>query len=317
MRVIQVRRPQLGFSTVEQMAVVGLIGVSCIGAIVLLGSSVGNGFGSINAGIPETKTIAAVRTPSQIPTGNINNQVNMPQGNSPEAGSNIDLHSLDYATNVSNSIETSGANGTTDLLLSKFDIAIRDLLAEGAINEAEASSLRELSNLGHQMGDIESLLEQQFEINGHNPNAFKNTEFTYNGNKYQFSQLVAQIQLVPTGNGGFGPGISQSVMAKFMAKQKTSVDSLQNERARSILGSLSTAIMTVADATEGAANDTRTGFTTTEFRNLLSRYAEDVDPSKGKYPPVSNLASSITHGSSASICSLGNGANDNSKKCTK
>lgn len=307
------RRPQMGFGTVEQMAVVGLIGVGCIGAIVLLGSSVGNGFGSINAGMPEAK-IAEVRTPSQTSTGNANNQTGMPQENSPEAGSNIELSSLDYATNVSNSIETSGANGTTDLLLSKFDIAIRDLLAEGAITEAEASSLRELSNLGHQMGDIEGLLEQQFEINGNNPNAFKNTEFTYNGNKYQFSQLVSQIQLVPTGNGGYGPGTSQSVMAKFMAKQKTSVDSLQNERARSILGSLSTAIMTVADATEGAANDTRTGFTTTEFRNLLSRYTEAVDPSKGKYPPVSNLGSSITHGSSSSICNLGNGKG-NGKTC--
>lgn len=304
-------RFRLGISTAEFLAAVSLIGVCCIGALTLFRGSVQEGFYTISQGIPsqtainakDNMDIAIINSASSH--GILDNM-----GNTTRKPNNIDLATLN-TSDISASIETSGANGTTGLLLSQFDIAINQLLAENAITPDEASNLRQLSNLGHKMGDIEALIEQQFAINGNNPSAFKNTVFAYDGKQYTFSQLVGEIQLVPNSN-GLQPKTVGSTISRFFEMQKNAVDMLKNPNAKALLGSLSTQIMAIADATEGAANDTRIGFTTTEFRNLLTSYSERVDPSNGKYV---SLAGESTHHNASAICELNKNNNGNSKNC--
>lgn len=66
---------------------------------------------------------------------------------------------LTMPNNLGQPVETSGANGTTTLLLSALEQLAQDMQAAGAINAVQASSLKDLANQGHRIAEIERTIE--------------------------------------------------------------------------------------------------------------------------------------------------------------
>ncbi|MEB3286938.1 MAG: hypothetical protein VKJ04_05500, partial [Vampirovibrionales bacterium] len=69
----------------------------------------------------------------------------------------LDLGS--YPVDLSQQIETTGANGTTDLLLATMDSLIQQSLESGAITPEDANALKGISQQGHKIADIQGQLE--------------------------------------------------------------------------------------------------------------------------------------------------------------
>ncbi|MBX2859728.1 MAG: hypothetical protein KTR14_00715, partial [Vampirovibrio sp.] len=90
-------------------------------------------------------------------------------------------------------IETAGSHGTTELLMGQMDTMISQLEAEGKIDSTQANLLKNLSNQGHRIAEIEKVFETAFANSGGNSQALHNTPVVFDGVQYpSVDSLVAQ-----------------------------------------------------------------------------------------------------------------------------
>ena len=100
--------------------------------------------------------------------------------------------SLNLPTDVAQSIQTIGANGTTDLLASNLTAMANQLLESGQITQEQANTLLKLANQAHHIAEIQKLLETYSTKLGSDVTAFKNTPVTIDGTTYANSYEAAQ-----------------------------------------------------------------------------------------------------------------------------
>ncbi len=68
----------------------------------------------------------------------------------------------DYPTDLLSSIETTGGNGTTKILLATLQKYVEEQVAAGKMSVEDSQALIQLSNQGHKMAEIEKLVEDRY-----------------------------------------------------------------------------------------------------------------------------------------------------------
>lgn len=181
----------------QSMTEYGLIGASlglvAVAALALLGNNLSGLFDAMlskpkpvqtaNAPAP-TSPAEALQTPAPVPapaTG----------GNTVITLENGQQLSLNMPDSVAQSVQTIGANGTTDLLASNLTAMANQLLEKGEITQDQANSLIKLANQAHHMAEIQKILEKSSAEMGNDVTAFKSTPVTIDGVTYPNSYEAA------------------------------------------------------------------------------------------------------------------------------
>lgn len=95
----------------------------------------------------------------------------------------------EYPLNLRQSIETDGVDGTTNKILASYDTALKQMLADGKITQAQFNQLSQLSNSGHRIAAFEHLLTQVSQNTGTSKTAFHDTVVQFEGNSYSVANL--------------------------------------------------------------------------------------------------------------------------------
>jgi hypothetical protein len=94
---------------------------------------------------------------------------------------------------LADKLQTTGANGTTELLAKQLELLATQLLAEGKITDAQSDIILRLSNQGHRMAQMEQLIEQGIQASNSDTSQLKNMTVTLDGQSYLISDLPGQI----------------------------------------------------------------------------------------------------------------------------
>ena len=108
-------------------------------------------------------------------------------------GTVVDLGS--YNGNIQESIETSGVNGTTDMLASTIQAMAKSLVDQGKLTPGQSNLLIDLANKGHNVAATEKLIETLIATPVATPASLQSTMVTYNGVQYANVWSVAMGQL--------------------------------------------------------------------------------------------------------------------------
>lgn len=234
-----------------------------------------------------------------------------------------------YPSSVSQSIEAVGVNGTTELLLANMESLIRQLQDQGKLTEEEANLIKGLANRGHELAEVQGLIEKVAENSQGNKEIYKG-KFSLDGGANQLSvnDLNAQLfifggnqrneytgGLVPLNDDAANyilsldseqvtyPGLAEIAKQADGDKGKIAV----GERLNGFLTTLAQVERSsaVKDPTvKSIINSLSKQIYTTSLGVAFSSFAV----SKGDYSPndlQSLTASTLTHFDSAGICKTG------------
>lgn len=299
-----------GLSSQEYMLGIGLVGVSAIAALVFFGNMASDTFSGLSTGLPATKQPGKFNSATLLDTSKGNNiSLTSQPGNVVNSGDiNAFSNRTDLSSSMTNAIETSGANGATEALLASFKAQIPQLLENKTITQEEANSLNKLANLGHQMADIEALVEKAVSTSKQDVNTLKSATFTYNNQAYDLEGMLSEIQMVQTSQSPFVPLLDNSVAGQFYSLRNELSKTVQDPNTRQLVSALGTNILLIGDGVENAANYMQHGKIkmTGDYRQTII----DNTSIAGMEP----LPSAATDSYSASICKAGS-SKDNGKKC--
>lgn len=94
---------------------------------------------------------------------------------------------------LSQKLQTTGANGSTQVLASQLAASAAQLLADGKIDQSQYDILLQLSNQGHKIAQIEGVVSDALKMANGNWETFKNMSFTIDGQTYQANQLASML----------------------------------------------------------------------------------------------------------------------------
>jgi hypothetical protein len=197
---------------------------------------------------------------------------------------------------LSQKLQSSGAEGSTNVLANQMAAAAAELLAQGKITQSQYDILMQLSNQGHKMAQIEGLFSQAaIQANG-DVDALSNMHYTVDGTTYSGTELATLV-------GYGGPTVeyfaNNSVLAaassanpetaKFLSLYQQALDSgaLSDPLARSTVDSAATQIASISETVETSAV-------------LLKNQPVDVVALNAKQASLS------TRMNSSKICTAGN-----------
>jgi hypothetical protein len=182
-------------------------------------------------------------------------------------------------------LQTTGANGTTEVLAKQLELLAAQLLADGKITEEQSDAILRLANQGHYIGYLEGLIEQS---------TSQQTPLILNGQTYQPWDLASQLGFIGAGPTTFSntdllsstyASNQEPEMAKFIALYQEVVASgaASDPMVASTIQSAATQIASVGEAMEDTIYWDSSGI------NLNNQ-----------------LASRVTQMNSAYICTAGN-----------
>ena len=103
---------------------------------------------------------------------------------------------------LSKRLQTTGANGSTNMLADYLQSVAQQKLAEGKITQDQANTIIALANQAHQLASVESLLEMGLKQANGNYDTFMNSQFTVNGQTYNGADLTGLLSMhqgIPSG----------------------------------------------------------------------------------------------------------------------
>lgn len=221
------------------------------------------------------------------------------------------------ANDLPKMLTTTGANGTTGILLANIETITRELLQSGEITQAEANSLLELANQGHLMAEAERLIEDAIRNSNGDVEALRNTSIQFNGTTYSVDQLSLQF-------GFLNESASSSLAERFsdLLGQARSSGALDDPKVNDAITLLSEGILNVGNDLESNVYEVIRGISTMEQMEanagkfLDERYKSGLsDYAPGTQLP-SGTASGITDNNSVVICQTG-GDTDSGQNCSK
>lgn len=206
-----------------------------------------------------------------------------------------------------NSLQVSGANGTTQQLASILTTEAQRLLATGSITQIQAQGLISLANQGYQLADAQKLLEEAIRNN--------QKEVTYNGKTYPIVQFANLFSIDPPPNTAWNldPQYSGPLMKPFVVQYGAVVESgtLNNPDTEKTVSLLSYQIVAIGDALGWSLEEL-----TSETQSILS-----LDTLNSKLANTFQIvigdtsvkfvdASAKTKQNSTGICRAGTGKSD-------
>jgi Flp pilus assembly pilin Flp len=160
-----------------------LIALVAVGGIALLGPRLSGLFAGMLGKKPAA--VAVVHNPLPGPVGpSVPIAPDTSQGNVSLVLSPGQSMSLNMPTNLSKSVQTLGANGTTELLASNMTAMTQQMLTNGQITEAQANAVMQLANQAHHIANIEKQLEDVVAGFGMDSAALQSTPVTIDGKTY-------------------------------------------------------------------------------------------------------------------------------------
>jgi hypothetical protein len=195
---------------------------------------------------------------------------------------------------LTDKLQTTGANGTTELLAKHLELLATQLLAEGKITEAQSDAILRLANQGHYMAHLEELLEQA--------TAAGQSTIVMDGQSYSLEEIAGQIAFANRGPFHFADtdilssdyaAYQEPEMAKFVALYQEVVSS-------------------------GAASDPLVASTIQSSATQIANVAESMEDEIFRPSGMSLIdavISNTTQMNSAHICTAGN-FTDNGLLCT-
>jgi hypothetical protein len=204
-------------------------------------------------------------------------------------------------------LQTSGANGATEMLANQLAATAALLLSQGNIDQNQYGILMKLANQGHKMAQVESMVEQAAKMANGDYTAFSNMKFTVDGQTYTAPQLAFSVGIAGPSPADFGTlniltsqeGNPQPQMAAFLDlyNQALTSGALSDPLALSTVNSAATQIASLGEVTEDTMNS--------------YRFGADGSPSA-----LTDLSASLaTQMSSSVICTTGD-FQDNTVLCT-
>jgi hypothetical protein len=211
-----------------------------------------------------------------------------------------------------NSLQVSGANGTTKQLANILLTEAQKLLEAGDITPNQAQSLIGLANQGFTLAEGQKLLEDTLHNN--------EKEITYNGKTYPIRQFATLFSINPPPNiqWDLTPQYGAPLMKPFMEQYQAVLESgvLNTPGIEKTVSSLSYQIVAIGDALSWSLEELSTeSQDNIPLDTLNSRLAEtfqlDLSATMIGFPD----ASARTRQNSTEICSTGSGSS-NGTVCT-
>jgi hypothetical protein len=210
---------------------------------------------------------------------------------------------------LADKIQTTGANGATELLANQLAAAAQLLLQQGKIDQAQYNILMELANQGHRMAQIQSLLDSGLKAANGDVAAFASTTYVLDGKTYTSGDLASLIGFTTYIPDSFYTGSPLDIAPTDPNVQQESgkLLSLYNQALTSgalsdpaALATVNSAVAQIADLGELTENTVQTGIHTTGAV-LTANTLSNLDQS--------------THMTSAEICVAGD-FQDNGVLCS-
>ncbi len=170
-------------NSVAEYALAGcLIVVVCLGMILTFSGNLNKAFASLKEDMRAQKetTRTELIEQKQQKAGVLATGLNEAQRN---------LLDDDLATKI----QTTGANGATELLASQMELTAQKMLAEGKINQQQYDGIMRLANQGHLMARMQGMVEDAVLMAGGDYNKFSNTSFTVDGTAYTAAELARNL----------------------------------------------------------------------------------------------------------------------------
>lgn len=162
---------------------------------------------------------------------------------------------------LTSKLQTTGANGSTEVLAKQLELAAEQLLKDGKIDQSQYDILMKLSNEGHKIAKIQGLIGDAMKYANGDVAMFNNMSFTFEGQSYTATQLAkmigfngpapadfatADILSSPTG------GTTGSTVGNFLNlyNQALSSGALSDPMAKSTVDSASVQIASMGELTE-------------------------------------------------------------------
>lgn len=215
-----------------------------------------------------------------------------------------------YPIDLKQSLQTSGANGTSKLLADTLQNVALQLAAKGQISQAQANALLALANKGHTMADIEQVIENA--VGGNQ----LNQPVSYGGKTFDdmevLSDQVGVVGSVDNNSEKLGPALAQFYDAYDQAK---SSGALNDPAVDQLIGSLVNQISHIGYGIEDSYEKVMDGRTTTAQQLAADTYQEAQQGNALVGGGLETLdPASITHQDSATICTTGGGS-DSGTSC--
>ena len=187
---------QQGQSLVEYGLLVAFIAVVSLGALTVLGTETDNAISTAGTGIMGQPSSGATANGA---VGNGATPFSLDLSNASGLGTaSVTLADgtvlpLDnYPTAMSASIETTGANGTTQLLAASMETLIEELAESGKLDVNQTNALMNLANQGHKLAEMEFMIEQAYN-NASSNSEFQNTTFMFDGEMLTPGQISQRL----------------------------------------------------------------------------------------------------------------------------
>lgn len=301
----------------------GLIGALVIGlsllALQMLGKSLNL---SVTNMVPDrvslqpTQTAAPGSGPSQNPAALPGSPgVQSPDGMTLKLPNGRSLD-LDIPADISKSIMTVGANGTTDMLASSLEALAQQLLASGEISESGSNALLNLANIAHRQAAIARLVEDVMSVGGSNTQGALVSTIQFEGKTYKLDELAGLIATGTANADGtypYGPEI-----AKFWQAYQDlwPAGAMTNSTAAGIVDVYVHEIANLADSNRVVISKMTTGYggTPETYRQTQAEYMQSIGYDNTATLLKNKTGAAITHNDSAKICTTG-GNYDSGQQC--
>ncbi|WP_303674225.1 hypothetical protein [Vampirovibrio chlorellavorus] len=293
-------RPLAGNALSEYGLIAAIVlGASCV-ALANLGDNVSTLFKNMLGSKP-AQTTGGTSTPSS-PTGGVTGAPLQPGEIQITLSNGTTIRLPDHPQDLSTSILTAGANGTTHSLANTLKSIAQQLLEKGAISQSEFNTLIALSNQGHRIAEIQKAIET-VALNSRRPSEFSASMFEFNGKFYTLdgiTSLIGYDNASMDPNAVTDPLTDPTACPEIAAFQKLFASAertgaLNDPVLRNVVQILSEQILSVSDLTNIAA------YNIADYNAPTSSMAENI---------ISNLTDYKAEG----ICGAGNGV-DSGVQC--
>lgn len=162
---------------------------------------------------------------------------------------------------LTSKLQTTGANGATEILAKQLAAAAEQLLKDGKIDKSQYDLLIKLSNEGHKMAQMQGMIADAMKFAHGDVAALNNMKFTLDGKSYTAPELAAMIGFNGPSPASFGPtdilstpsgGTTGSEVGNFLDiyNQALASGALADPLAKSTVDSASTQIASLGELTE-------------------------------------------------------------------
>lgn len=172
-----------GQSVSEYGIGIALIALLCIAAATLMGANIQNTVSWMAGEIGQKPIITSSAVNMNEPQIKDAAQLALEDGTTIELGN--------YASNLSQAIETSGANGTTELLTQQLLKQIAHMKEKGEITPVQEEALMALAKQGTRMAAIEKVLEDA--AKAHTSGNMDQVMVQFEGKSYEFGILRREL----------------------------------------------------------------------------------------------------------------------------